>query len=385
MDTTKTLSNMVIIEDIKPDIEYCELEEDHLTLTVAESNELLALSKQELLQTRDNERPDSDELLALSQQEILKARARKRPSSDFASLLLEVGYRKKLRKTKFTNLEMLVLIREAEKRKEILQHPNSKNYTVEDRLNAWAHVTARVNKVGSGKRLLGEVRKKYVDFKSVVKKKVAHLKACQSGIGDGRTTKEELTPVEKVMAATLQGTPVSDIIGTTNIQDAEDVLPEPGKELQVLLTRNMTASGEAAKTCKPEKGTECVTPFMTTTKPTTNNEKSQQEYGEEGGDTTVQRTTATQTPTPSAPPFTSSQEDACQTRFVAKVKSPAASDVEKVNTHIQERGETSSRKDDLDYFFLSLCELTRKLTRRKQNRVKRDLLDILMQAEEEEL
>lgn len=104
-------------------------------------------------------------------------------SSDFTHLLSEVGYRKKLRKTNFTTLEMLVLIREAEKRKEILQLPNSKNYTVEDRLNAWGHVTARVNKVGGGKRLIGEVRKKYVDFKSLVKKKVAHLKACQSGIG----------------------------------------------------------------------------------------------------------------------------------------------------------------------------------------------------------
>lgn len=64
---------MVVIENIKPNTEFCE-QENHLTPTVAESDKLLALSKQELLKAKHSKRPESDELLALSEQESLKAR-----------------------------------------------------------------------------------------------------------------------------------------------------------------------------------------------------------------------------------------------------------------------------------------------------------------------
>lgn len=78
---------------------------------------------------------------------------------------------------------MIVLMREVEKRKAILQATLSMATTADTKRNAWVHVTAQVNKVGGERRLVADVRKKYNDFRSFVKKKVARIKNYQSQTG----------------------------------------------------------------------------------------------------------------------------------------------------------------------------------------------------------
>lgn len=85
----------------------------------------------------------------------------------------------------------------------------------------------------------------------------------------------------------------------------------------------------------------------------------------------------------SAASFTSNEDDECRTPRVKRKSSPPI-DVGKVVIYMQDK-EDASQKDDLDHFFISLCKSTRKLSRRMQNKVKKEFLEIMMQAEEEDM
>ncbi|XP_050730795.1 uncharacterized protein LOC127005723 [Eriocheir sinensis] len=86
----------------------------------------------------------------------------------------------------------------------------------------------------------------------------------------------------------------------------------------------------------------------------------------------------------SAASFTSNEDDEWRTPKVKRKLSPPI-DVGKVVIYMQEKEEGAPQKDDLDHFFISLCKSTRKLSRRMQNKVKKDFLEIMMQAEEEDM
>lgn len=103
----------------------------------------------------------------------------------------------------------------------------------------------------------------------------------------------------------------------------------------------------------------------------------------EEGDTTAPLKTDLQDPL-SAASFTSNEDDEWRTPKVKRKSSPPI-DVGKIVIYMQENEEGAPQKDDLDHFFISLCKSTRKLSRRMQNKVKKDFLDIMMQAEEEDM
>lgn len=80
---------------------------------------------------------------------------------------------KRRRKERFTNDELRVLIEEVAKRKQTLVGRQSSTVTNQDKATAWADNTELVNSVSQTRRTSEEVRKKFIDFKSVVKKKEA--------------------------------------------------------------------------------------------------------------------------------------------------------------------------------------------------------------------
>lgn len=100
----------------------------------------------------------------------------------------------------------------------------------------------------------------------------------------------------------------------------------------------------------------------------------------EDDDTTEQIATKIQPPLATASP-TCSREDICTSK--ANYKSSPSTDVDKVLAYFHKK-ENVTHKDDLDHFFISVCQSTRKLSRRMQNKVKKEILDIVIKAEEQD-
>ena len=96
---------------------------------------------------------------------------------------MEGSVAKKMRKSKFSEEELCVMIREVEERKNIVQGTLSGSVTTDTKRNAWASITAAVNVVGGERRTPAEVRKKYVDFKSSAKRKAAAISRHQGTTG----------------------------------------------------------------------------------------------------------------------------------------------------------------------------------------------------------
>ncbi|KAK7066076.1 hypothetical protein SK128_016246 [Halocaridina rubra] len=102
---------------------------------------------------------------------------------------------------------------------------------------------------------------------------------------------------------------------------------------------------------------------------------------EEDADTAAPVTPEMQAPV-SADPSTSN-EDVCPA-CNAKQKCPTPTDVDEVIVYFQEKKEHATKKDDLDLFFMSLCQSTEALSCRMQNNLKKDFLEILVRAQEQE-
>ncbi|XP_064087404.1 uncharacterized protein LOC135202078 [Macrobrachium nipponense] len=146
------------------------------------------------------------------------------------------------------------------------------------------------------------------------------------------------------------------------------------------LARQKTISGQAAKSRKPwryENQMKFLIPFMFSRETSTNIEDVQIAE-EEDCDSNEPMTPEMQVPVSAVP--STSNEDV----FPAKRKCPHITDVEKVINYFQEKKGSPAKKDDLDLFFMSACQSTKALTRRMQNKVKKDILEILVRAEEQE-
>ncbi|XP_071452665.1 uncharacterized protein [Hetaerina americana] len=64
-------------------------------------------------------------------------------------------------------------------------------------------------------------------------------------------------------------------------------------------------------------------------------------------------------------------------------KRKSTAEVDHVVDYFEESRNTSPKLDDLDLFFASACQSTRKLPRRFQNQIKRELLDSISRAEDQ--
>ena len=91
---------------------------------------------------------------------------------------------KKKRQPNFTETELLSLITAVAEKKIVLFAKFNGNITAKSKLMAWQYVTDAVNSVSVVKRECSDVRKKFTDLKTVVKKKAAEEKKYNNGTGE---------------------------------------------------------------------------------------------------------------------------------------------------------------------------------------------------------
>ena len=83
----------------------------------------------------------------------------------------------------FSNDELQVLLLEVQQRRKIIEEPLSNKVTQKIKDSAWDSVLSSVNSVSAVKRSRCEIKKKFTDFKSVTKKKVAKMNKLRSQTG----------------------------------------------------------------------------------------------------------------------------------------------------------------------------------------------------------
>ena len=83
---------------------------------------------------------------------------------------------KRARKINFKEDELILMIREVTKRKEVIIGPLSTVVTKQAKNAAWEAVADAVNSIAPTHRQPAEIRKKFQDFRSQVKKKLAAIR-----------------------------------------------------------------------------------------------------------------------------------------------------------------------------------------------------------------
>ncbi|XP_050700300.1 myb-related transcription factor, partner of profilin-like [Eriocheir sinensis] len=127
----------------------------------------------------------------------------------------------KKRRPNFSNEELLVLIREVTDRKTMLLGKlDSTRVTREGKNMAWLAVLEAVNAVGVTRRTEDEVKKKFRDFRSFVKKKVADARQEMLRTGGGPTADTKLSAAEEAMAALISEVAIA---GHADVPDSEEV------------------------------------------------------------------------------------------------------------------------------------------------------------------
>ncbi|XP_050691561.1 myb-related transcription factor, partner of profilin-like [Eriocheir sinensis] len=125
------------------------------------------------------------------------------------------------RRPNFSNEELLVLIREVTDRKTMLLGKlDSTRVTREGKNMAWLAVLEAVNAVGVTRRTEDEVKKKFRDFRSFVKKKVADARQEMLRTGGGPTADTKLSAAEEAMAALISEVAIA---GHADVPDSEEV------------------------------------------------------------------------------------------------------------------------------------------------------------------
>ncbi|KAK3878832.1 hypothetical protein Pcinc_016640 [Petrolisthes cinctipes] len=76
----------------------------------------------------------------------------------------------------FSDEDMMAMIQGWQDRQAVLRERFSQNVTAEKKKQAWEKVTKEINAVARVLRLKEEVKKKFADFKSVVKKKLSYIR-----------------------------------------------------------------------------------------------------------------------------------------------------------------------------------------------------------------
>ncbi|XP_058640705.1 nuclear apoptosis-inducing factor 1 isoform X2 [Onychostoma macrolepis] len=90
----------------------------------------------------------------------------------------------KKRKTNFSEREVEIIVEEMEKQKHILVNHFNAGVTHIAKNSAWMEILKRVNAVSTCQRELAEVKKKWSDLKTEVRRKVAQARAAMEGTGD---------------------------------------------------------------------------------------------------------------------------------------------------------------------------------------------------------
>ncbi|XP_036384695.1 nuclear apoptosis-inducing factor 1-like [Megalops cyprinoides] len=103
----------------------------------------------------------------------------------------------KKRKMNFSEREVEIILEEIEKQKHILINHSTAGVTHIAKNNAWMEVLKKVNAVTTCPRELAEVKKKWSDLKTDVRRKVAQARAAVEGTSDCTPVPVILTPMQQ--------------------------------------------------------------------------------------------------------------------------------------------------------------------------------------------
>ncbi|XP_072287692.1 nuclear apoptosis-inducing factor 1 [Pyxicephalus adspersus] len=103
----------------------------------------------------------------------------------------------KKRKTNFSEQEVEIIMEEMEKQKHILINHYNAGVPLMTKSNAWYDILKRVNAISTCHRELAEVKKKWSDLKTEVRRKMSQARATVEGDGDVGTAPVMLTPLQQ--------------------------------------------------------------------------------------------------------------------------------------------------------------------------------------------
>ncbi|XP_029025865.1 nuclear apoptosis-inducing factor 1 [Betta splendens] len=164
----------------------------------------------------------------------------------------------KKRKMNFSEREVEIIVEEIEKQKHTLVNHFNAGVTHMAKNNAWAEILKKVNAVTTCPRELPEVKKKWSDMKTEVRRKVAQARAAIEG------TSADCTPVPVVLTAMQQR--ICNLLGEATIislpagdSDAEITLPVT---MNAAATVTLAESGSAT-VCDEAKPLNAETTYHT--------------------------------------------------------------------------------------------------------------------------
>lgn len=132
----------------------------------------------------------------------------------------------KKRKMNFSEREVEIIVEEMEKQKHILVNHYNAGVTHIAKNNAWMDILKRVNAVTNCQRELAEVKKKWSDLKTEVRRKVAQARAAIEDTGDCTTVPVILTAMQQRICNLLgEATIISLPAGESGEQSAEIAVP----------------------------------------------------------------------------------------------------------------------------------------------------------------
>ncbi|CAH2316198.1 nuclear apoptosis-inducing factor 1 [Pelobates cultripes] len=101
----------------------------------------------------------------------------------------------KKRKMNFSEQEVEIIMEEMEKQKHVLINHFNAGVPLLTKSNAWQEILKRVNAISTCQRELAEVKKKWSDLKTDVRRKMSQARATMEGEGDGEPV--VLTPMQQ--------------------------------------------------------------------------------------------------------------------------------------------------------------------------------------------
>ncbi|XP_045620001.1 nuclear apoptosis-inducing factor 1 isoform X2 [Procambarus clarkii] len=146
----------------------------------------------------------------------------------------------KKRKPNFTDEEVLMMLNQVQKRKKVILGKLDGSLTVHDKNNAWHVIAAAVTATSPYIRGPNEVRKKFTDLRSVVKKKTAVISRELRKAGGAYGDLKPLTATEEAMATLINDASCEDLSAAL---DNGDEYESGGGNLRIL-----TAAEEAMAT-----------------------------------------------------------------------------------------------------------------------------------------
>lgn len=167
----------------------------------------------------------------------------------------------KKRKMNFSEREVEIILEEMEKQKHILVNHFNAGVTHITKNSAWVEILKRVNAVTTCQRELAEVKKKWSDLKTEVRRKVAQARAAMDGTGDCTSVPVILTSTQQRICnllgeATIISLPAGD--GGTEIPVAMPL----SSPTTVTITQNIQTSSSSA-VCEVQKTLEDETTYHT--------------------------------------------------------------------------------------------------------------------------